>query len=149
MFQIHSDEFFVDPVHFISPSSRRKLVRRVEDLVRLSSALRPTLLPALRSLVDNVSNAVDFAIQLAQRIGGYSADIRASKEPLRLDTILGFLQEITADARQGTDLAPWDVVAGFVARLGQEAAVILPTMMEQEHVFKGKFGTIHLRVASV
>lgn len=77
-------------------------------------------------------------IQLAQRIGGYVTDIRTSKEPLQLDTIIGFLQEITSDARKGTDLAPWDVVAGFVAGLGQEAAVILPTMMEQENVLKGQ-----------
>jgi hypothetical protein len=76
--------------------------------------------------------------QLAKRIGGYVAEIRSAKEPLQLRTVLGFLREITLEVTGESD-HPWDVVAGFIARLGQEAATLLPTLMDQDQVEKGAF----------
>jgi hypothetical protein len=42
----------------------RKIVRRVEDLVAASGALRIELLEPLRALEEHVANAVNFAIQV-------------------------------------------------------------------------------------
>lgn len=78
-------------------------------------------------------------LQLAQRIGGYVEDVRASKGSLELSTILTFLADITLEVTGEADSASWDLVAGFVARLGQEAAALLPTLMDQEQVLKSEF----------
>lgn len=44
----------------------RKIVRRVEDLVASSAALKTELLEPLRALEEHVANAVNFAIQVCQ-----------------------------------------------------------------------------------
>jgi hypothetical protein len=43
-------------------------VKRIEDMLRESSALKPTLLPQLNSLSVLVSKGVDFAIQVLMSI---------------------------------------------------------------------------------
>ncbi|CED83455.1 Microtubule-associated protein dynactin DCTN1/Glued [Phaffia rhodozyma] len=113
----------------------KKLVKRVEDLVQSSSALQPTLLPHLNSLVTRVSNAVDFAIQLAQQIKGHVEEIKSSKSTLQLSTFVSLLRDMTLNVT-GEVGQPWDVIAGLIANLGQEAAAILPTLMEQENAIK-------------
>lgn len=42
----------------------RKIVRRVEDVVKSSSALNVELLEPLQALTDHVSNSVNFAVQV-------------------------------------------------------------------------------------
>ena len=81
---------------------------------------------ALSSLSTSVSNAVDLAVQLAQRIGGHVATLRSSKEPLRLTVIERFLDEVTVESANANDAPPWELIASFVQRLAAEVATVLP-----------------------
>lgn len=75
--------------------------------------------------------------QLAQRIGNYVGEIRTSKAPLQLSAILDFLKEITLEVTGEVD-EPWETVADFVARLGEEASALLPVLMEQDQAHEGE-----------
>ncbi|WWC88610.1 uncharacterized protein L201_003523 [Kwoniella dendrophila CBS 6074] len=107
-----------------------KLVSQVEETVLASSAFLPELTVALGHLANSVSNAVDLAVQLAQRIGAHVSSIRASKQPLRLSDIERFLVEITAESSASSDAHPWELIAMFVTRLGNELGGILPKVKE-------------------
>lgn len=90
------------------------------------SALVPEFTDALANLSISVSNAVDLAIALAQRIGGHIASLRSSKQPLRLADIEVFLDEVTAESANANEAPPWDLIGAFVQRLGLEVGGILP-----------------------
>ncbi|WVQ65710.1 uncharacterized protein L199_003888 [Kwoniella botswanensis] len=107
-----------------------KLVAHVEEIVSASSALSPELTLALGDLANSVSNAVDLAVKLAQRIGAHVASLRSSKQPLRLADIENFLIEITAESSASSDAHPWELIALFVARLGNELGNVLPKVKE-------------------
>nr|XP_018262298.1 dynactin 1 [Kwoniella dejecticola CBS 10117]OBR84456.1 dynactin 1 [Kwoniella dejecticola CBS 10117] len=107
-----------------------KLVAQLEEIASSSSALLPELTIALGDLVHSVSNAVDLAVQLAQRIGAHAATLRASKQPLRLSDIERFLVEITAESSATSDAHPWELIAMFVTRLGNEMGSVLPKVKE-------------------
>ncbi|WVQ96736.1 hypothetical protein IAU59_003843 [Kwoniella sp. CBS 9459] len=107
-----------------------KLVTQLEEVVSGSSALRPEMSTALGNLTTSVSNAVDLAVQLAQRIGAHAATVRSTKQPLRLSDIEVFLQEITAESSAQSDAPPWDLIGAFVSRLGHELGGVLPRIKE-------------------
>ncbi|KAL7423292.1 hypothetical protein Q5752_002593 [Cryptotrichosporon argae] len=106
--------------------SSGKLVAQVEEIVAASSAFTPDMTATLADLAASVSNAVDLAVQLAQRIGAHAASIRATKVPLRLADIDAFLTEVTSQSAAAGELAPWDVIGSFVSRLGAEMGAALP-----------------------
>ncbi|KAK4685386.1 dynactin 1, partial [Tremellales sp. Uapishka_1] len=126
------DEGVYEPVQRILDQVRSvkvpsgKLVAQLEDMVLASAALLPDLTLALNDLAVSVSNAVDLAVQLAQRIGVHVASIRSTKSPLRLTDIEGFLQEITAESSALSDAPPWELIGMFVSRLGSELGAALP-----------------------
>ncbi|WRT67723.1 uncharacterized protein IL334_004695 [Kwoniella shivajii] len=107
-----------------------KLVASVEEIVASSHALQPEITLLLGNLANSVSNAVDLAVQLAQRIGAHVSSLRASKLPLRLADIESFLVEITAESSAASDAHPWDLIAMFVTRLGNELGNLLPKVRE-------------------
>ncbi|WVF69238.1 hypothetical protein IAT40_004014 [Kwoniella sp. CBS 6097] len=107
-----------------------KLVAQVEEVVSGSSALMPEISTALGNLATSVSNAVDLAVQLAQRIGAHAATLRSTKQPLRLSDIEAFLQEITAKSSAQSDAPPWELIESFVSRLGHELGGVLPRIKE-------------------
>ena len=81
---------------------------------------------ALSSLSTSVSNAVDLAVQLAQRIGAHVAALRVSKEPLRLSDIETFLDEVTAESSKANEAPPWELIGMFIQRIGSELGALLP-----------------------
>lgn len=101
-----------------------KLVNVAEEAVASQVALLPEFTTSLVSLQSSVADAVDLAIQLAQRIGAHIGAIRSSKEPLKLVDIDRFLAEVTAQS--DADLPPWDVISSFVTRLGTELGDNVP-----------------------
>nr|XP_019012815.1 dynactin 1 [Kwoniella pini CBS 10737]OCF51596.1 dynactin 1 [Kwoniella pini CBS 10737] len=107
-----------------------KLVAQIEEITSSSCALLPDLALALGDLAHSVSNAVDLAVQLAQRIGAHVTTLRATKQPLRLLDIERFLVEITAESSADSDSHPWELIAMFVTRLGSGLGNVLPRIKE-------------------
>lgn len=99
-----------------------KLVAVLEEAVAAQYALLPEFTTSLVGLQSAVADAVDMAVQLAQRIGAHIASIRLSKEPLRLTDFVTFLTEVTGQS----DTSPWDVISSLVTRLGSELGDNLP-----------------------
>lgn len=98
----------------------------LETIVNTNSALLPDATHALSALTVSVSNAVDLAVQLAQRISMHVSSLRSSKEPLRLVDIEKFLGEVTAESAHADEAPPWELIAMFVQRLESEIAEVLP-----------------------
>ena len=103
-----------------------KLVNEVEAIVRANAALLPDLTAALAALTTSVSNAVDLAVQLAQRVSAHISSLHVSKEPLRLADIERFLDEVTAESAHANEAPPWELIGMFVQRLHAEIGAILP-----------------------
>lgn len=103
-----------------------KLVAEVEAIVQAGSALLPDATSALSALTTSVSNAVDLAVQLAQRISAHASTLHASKTPLRLSDIETFLDEVTAESAHADEAPPWELIGMFVQRLHAEIGAILP-----------------------
>lgn len=103
-----------------------KLVSEVEAIVQAGSALLPDTNAALSALTVSVSNAVDLAVQLAQRISAHVSTLHATKAPLRLSDIETFLDEVTAQSAHADEAPPWELIGMFVQRLHAEIGAILP-----------------------
>ncbi|EKC97797.1 hypothetical protein A1Q2_07900 [Trichosporon asahii var. asahii CBS 8904] len=103
-----------------------KLVAIVEDIVANKSSLVTEFTAALGDQVVSVSNAVDIAVQLAQRIGAHVTATRSSKEPLKLADIEKFCATVVAENVGASDLSPWEVIGSFVTRLGTDLGDMLP-----------------------
>jgi dynactin 1 len=67
-------------------------------------------------------------VKLAQRIGAHAADLRASKEVLRLSDIETFLDEVVAQSSAPADMHPWDIIASFITRLGTQISTCLSSI---------------------
>ena len=103
-----------------------KLVGEVELVVKANNALLPDMTMALDTLTTSVSNAVDLAVKLAQRISAHVSSLHSSKDALRLADIEGFLDEVTAESAHANEAPPWELIAMFVQRLHTEIGAILP-----------------------
>jgi dynactin 1 len=124
------EEGIYEPVQRILNQARAvkapagKLVGVVEDAVAGQFALLPEFTAALQDLLTSVSNAVDIAVQVAQRIGMHIASVRQSKEPLRLSDIDKFLAEVTVQV--DAEMTPWEVISSFMERLATDLTDTLP-----------------------
>ncbi|WVR06294.1 hypothetical protein IAU60_003324 [Kwoniella sp. DSM 27419] len=107
-----------------------KLVAQIGEVVESSSALASETTLALDHLATAVSNAVDLAVQLAQRIGAHVSTVRTTKQPLRLADIEAFLFDITAESSAQSDAHPWELIGMFVTRLGQDLGGVLPRVKD-------------------
>ena len=134
----------------------RKLVKRFEDLIGESAALKDTIFPKLGALNSKVSVAVDFGVQvnirpiitdpclrvnqLAQAVGAYLGDVRASKETFSHLRILSLVREVnqsTSTVRADGD-SVWNGISETLSLLVREIASFVPVAMEAENVIKGK-----------
>ncbi|WVN86516.1 uncharacterized protein L203_101680 [Cryptococcus depauperatus CBS 7841] len=131
------EEGIYDPVQRIldlvrnikAPSS--KMLSQIEQAVQASSSFLPEVTLLLDELSASVSNAVDLAVQLAQRIGQHVATLRSSKEPLRLSDIETFLQDVTAQSASAAPEAhPWELIGAFVSKLGEQLGAALSNIRE-------------------
>ncbi|QRW26877.1 Dynein associated protein [Rhizoctonia solani] len=139
------DRTLLEPIaqileHPRAPSllSSKKLVRRVEDLIQESSALKLDLVPKLTALTTTMIKGCDFGIQLAQRIGSYLADVRAQKHNFQLASVLLHVRETAAETmsqRPGT-VGSWEAVGQLVAGLVKDATALMEPAMEQENILK-------------
>jgi dynactin 1 len=139
---------------------RRKLVKRIEDLIDQSSALKDSAFPKLHQLNNKVSIAVDFGIQagtpsplfymmkliiffqLAQQVGQYIGDVRGAKETFRVSNIILFVREIVhstvSNGRADGTGSIWNGIVDTLMQLVQESGSVVPAAMEPENVIKSR-----------
>ncbi|KAF8682303.1 Dynein associated protein [Rhizoctonia solani] len=138
------DRTLLEPIAQILEQSKsaklafKKLVRRVEDLIQESSALKLDLVPKLTALTTTMIKGCDFGIQLAQRIGSYLADVRGQKHNFQLASVLLHVRETAAETmsqRPGT-VGSWEAVGQLVAGLVKDATALMEPAMEQENILK-------------
>ncbi|KAJ7605055.1 dynactin [Mycena polygramma] len=117
----------------------KKLTKRLEDLTQDSAALKAHLVPQMTALSNFVPELVNFGISFAQQIMPHLSDVRSSKAPFQLTTILGFVKQIAAST-VAKDMKPgvtaWDAIGESIAQLVQEGSKLLPLTLEAENVIK-------------
>ncbi|KAF9022611.1 dynactin [Hymenopellis radicata] len=117
----------------------RKLTKRLEDLVNDSSAVKPTMVPQMRSLSNSVQKLVDFAITLAKQITTHLSDVRAAKSAFQLKTILGYVKQATTTTvgmEAKIDASFWEPIEDALGQLTKEGSELLPMIMEPEKIMK-------------
>ncbi|KZT27488.1 hypothetical protein NEOLEDRAFT_1060271 [Neolentinus lepideus HHB14362 ss-1] len=120
-------------------SLSRKLIKRLEELIMDSLALKVSLIPQLQALNNKVSELVNFGIQLAQQIMPHLSDARGEKEAFQLTKVLSFVKQVTSstvgkDRKDG--VTSWEAVGEYIAGLVNEAAALVPLAMEGVNVTK-------------
>ncbi|KAJ7729076.1 dynein associated protein-domain-containing protein [Mycena maculata] len=117
----------------------KKLTKRLEDLIQDSGALKAHLVPQMKALSNFVPELVNFGISLAQQIMPHLSEVRSSKAPFQLTTILGFVKQIAAST-VAKDMKPgvtaWEAIGESIAQLVQEGSKLLPLTLEGENVIK-------------
>ncbi|KIJ51351.1 hypothetical protein M422DRAFT_26769 [Sphaerobolus stellatus SS14] len=139
-----SDTEVIEPLQRLLDQCRgakqlsKKVVKRIEDLLNESSALKPNLVPQLNSLTIIISKGVDFAIQLAQSVNGYLADVRAAKHPYQLGGVMTLVREIATAtmSRKDVSLPSFNDVSDCLLQLVQDISALLPVAMESESTTK-------------
>ncbi|KAJ7146369.1 dynactin [Mycena epipterygia] len=117
----------------------KKLTKRLEDLIQDSTALKAHLVPQMQALSNFVPELVNFGISFAQQIMPHLSDVRSSKSPFQLTTILSFVKQIAAST-VAKDMKPgvtaWEAIGDSIAQLVQEGSKLLPLTLEAENVIK-------------
>ncbi|KAF8610746.1 hypothetical protein BDV93DRAFT_517841 [Ceratobasidium sp. AG-I] len=114
----------------------RKLVRRVEDLIQETSAVKLALIPQLTALTVTMIKGCDFGIQLAQRIGAYLADVRGQKHSFQLAAVLQHVRDTAAETMGQRTTASWGAVGQLVAGLVKDANALMEPALEAENIVK-------------
>ncbi|KAJ7430561.1 dynein associated protein-domain-containing protein [Mycena latifolia] len=108
-----------------------KLTKRLEDLIQDSTALK--------AICNFVPELVNFGISFAQQIMPHLSDVRSSKSPFQLTTILSFVKQIAAST-VAKDMKPgvtaWEAIGESITQLVQEGSKLLPLALEPENVIK-------------
>ncbi|KAK7063669.1 CAP-Gly domain-containing protein [Favolaschia claudopus] len=117
----------------------RKLTKRLHDLIQDSAVLKAHLVPQMKGLSNFVSELVNFGISFAQQIMPHLSEVRSSKAPFQLTTILGFVKQIASstvakDIKPGA--SPWEAIGESITQLVQEGTKLLPLTLEAENVIK-------------
>ncbi|KAH8094699.1 dynactin, partial [Cristinia sonorae] len=115
----------------------KKMVKRVEDLIQESAALKPRIVPQLQTLVNIVPELVNFGISIAQQLIPYLGDVRSAKSAFQLDTLLGFVKQVASSTvGKGKDCSSWQSATDFITEVMADANKLLPVAMEAENVVK-------------
>ncbi|TFK24263.1 dynactin [Coprinopsis marcescibilis] len=120
-------------------SLSKKLIKRLETLLKDSAAVKVHLLPQMKALTDNVAELVNFGISLAQSVMPHLSDVRAAKSPFQLTTVLGIVKQ-TAASTVAKEIKPgasvWDAISDYINQLMDEGNKLLPLTLEKENVQK-------------
>ena len=122
----------------------RKLARRLEELTQDSAALKALLLPQLQALNNEVPELVNFGFSLAQRVMPYLAEVRSSKDPFQLATVLGYVKDCASssvgkDPKEAPGPESWEAVAAFFAKVVEELNQLITLASEHENVYKSMY----------
>ncbi|GAA6010163.1 hypothetical protein JCM10207_005646 [Rhodosporidiobolus poonsookiae] len=117
----------------------KKLLRRFDDLGGSSSALNLEHAQGFETLAYNSSAISSAMVKLASDISSYCAEVRASKQPLRLTTLHDIAKEVAAVELGKQSPRPLEEVNALLVQLAQNIGTTLTTAMDAEHVVKLSF----------
>lgn len=121
-------------------------MKRIEDLLRDSSALKAHLVSNLQDLNNSFSELINFGISLAQQIMPYLSDVRGSKTPLQFEHILSLVRRTASSTvNKGSSApSPWHGVSDYIANVLQQANALVPLTMESGNTLKSMFNFFSL-----
>lgn len=115
-------------------------MKRIENLLQDSSALKAHLVSNLQDLNNSFSELINFGISLAQQIMPYLSDVRGSKTPFRFEHVLSLVrQTASSTVNKGSNApSPWQGVSDYIANVLQQVNALVPLTMESGNTFKSK-----------
>ncbi|GJN94727.1 hypothetical protein Rhopal_007818-T1 [Rhodotorula paludigena] len=117
----------------------KKLLRRFDDLNATSSALSVDHAQGFETLAYNSSAIAGAMLKLASDVQHYVVEVRSTKQPLELPTLLAIAKEIAAVELGKQSPRPLEEVNALLVQLTQNIGTTLKTAMEPEHVVKLSF----------
>ena len=119
-------------------------MKRIEDLLQDSSALKAHLVSNLQDLNNSFSELINFGISLAQQIMPYLSDVRGSKTPFQFEHILSLVrQTASSTVNKGSNAAsPWQGVSDYIANVLQQVHALVPLTMEPANTLKSKWNQV-------
>ena len=113
-------------------------MKRIEDLLKESSALKAHLVSSLQDLNNSFSELINFGILLAQQIMPYLNDVRGSKTPFQFEHVLSLVrQTASSTVNKGSNApSPWQGVSDYIANVLQQANALVPLTMEPGNTLK-------------
>ena len=120
----------------------KKLLKRIEDLIHESAALRTPLLSKLNQLSTSSAGIVNFGVRLAQLIGDYISSVKEKKEVFYISKIGVCVREAVEEINGGS--APsaediWEVPTQALAALIKEANTVAAMALEPESVTRSAY----------
>lgn len=120
----------------------KKLLKRIEDLIHESAALRTPVLSKLNQLSTSSAGIVNFGVRLAQLIGDYISSVKEKKEVFYISKISACIREAVQEINGGS--APtaegiWEVPTQALAALIKEANAAAATALEPENVTRSTY----------
>lgn len=117
-------------------------MKRIEDLLKDSSALKAHLVSNLQDLNNSFSELINFGISLAQQIMPYLSDVRGSKTPFQFERVLSLVRQTASNTvNKGSNASsPWQGVSDYIANVLQQANALVPLTMEAGNTVKSMCG---------
>lgn len=116
----------------------KKLLRRLQDLMRQSSSLNPNHSNAITVLKDNTYDLANVSSRMADLVGRYCSELVSSKEIFQLDTYNDILQEATRDIVKHTG-RPLEEFFTLLSHLARDLGITLGVATDPEHVAKNTY----------
>jgi dynactin 1 len=126
----------------------KKLLKRIEDLIHESAALRTPVLSKLNQLSTSSAGIVNFGVRLAQLIGDYISSVKEKKEVLYISKIGACVREAVQEINGGSAPAAegiWEVPTQALAALIKEANAAAATALEPDSVTRSLYFHLDLR----
>ncbi|KAH9816776.1 dynein associated protein-domain-containing protein [Melampsora americana] len=116
----------------------KKLLRRLQDLMKQSSSLNPNNSNAMAVLKDNTYDLANVSSRLADLVGRYCSGLRSSKETFSLETYNDIIQEATRDVVKHTS-RPLEEFFTLLSHLARDLGITLGVAQDPDHVAKNFF----------
>ncbi|PLW33329.1 hypothetical protein PCANC_25944 [Puccinia coronata f. sp. avenae] len=116
----------------------KKLLRRLQDLMRQSCSLNPNHSNAITVLKDNTYDLANVSSRMADLVGRYCSELVSSKEIFQLDTYNDILQEATRDIVKHTG-RPLEEFFTLLTHLARDLGITLGVATDPEHVAKNNY----------
>ena len=120
----------------------KKLLKRIEDLIHESAALRTHVLSKLNQLSTSSAGIVNFGVRLAQLIGDYISSVKEKKEVFYISKIVACVREAVQEINGGSAPAAegiWEVPTQALAALIKEANAAAATALEPDNVTRSPY----------
>lgn len=117
----------------------RKLVKRGDDLINESSALKAVFIPRLQHLVGLMALALNFGVNMAQQVRSYLMDVKDKKDAYKLTRVLDIVRSTAGEVKTGGGIGSWQTVSDLLTQLQRDSADVVSIASESESVMKSAY----------